>query len=198
MIELINVPTLLSNPRSFTGCHAWTRTWWTRPEVVALKALCEADAPLEKSADSLGRSPTSIAHRARDTGLILPAEWRDAITTYRKKPRSPKEEPLQYPYIRNVRGEHADLLSVNSIVPRGLPDHMRADICQEIMLALWQGDVTLDELRSEKSLVNQFIRGARKANFEAGGYALSLDQPMHDGRNWYDVLPDPASENANA
>lgn len=194
MIEAISVPALLSRPRSWAGHYIWTRTWWTRPEVVVLKALCEAKAPLEKSADGLGRTPTSIAHRASDTGLVLPAEWRDAIIKKRPSKLRLSDPQLQYPYIREVRGEHADLLQVNSLVPRGLPDHVRADVCQEIMLALWMKKITLDELRTDSLAVRSFIKGFRATNYEAGGFALSLDAPMHDGRSWYDVLPAPTAD----
>jgi hypothetical protein len=192
MLEAISVPALLAHPRAFPGCYVWTRTWWSRPEVVALKALCDGRASLEKSADSLGRTPTSIAHYARDTGLTLPVEWRDAII--KRKPSKVRlaDPQLQYPYIRQVRGEHADLLQVNSLVPRGLPDHVRADVCQEIMLALWMKKITLEELRADSRAVRSFIKGFRATNHEAGGFALSLDAPMHDGRSWYDVLPDDA------
>lgn len=192
MIEVISVPALLSRPRYWHGAMYDTRSRWARSDNVALKALCEAGAPLTKSGEALGRSETSVAWRASDTGLKLPPEWREAI-----KPRrvaTPKRVDLQYPYIQSVRGEHAQLLAVNALVPRGLPDHMRGDICQEIMLALWQGETTLDELKHDKSAVNRFIREFRKANLEGGGYVLSLDTPMADGRSWYDVLPAPEAE----
>lgn len=192
MIEVVSIQTILARPRLMFSAWHYTRCHWTRPEDVALKALCEADAPLERSADGLGRSPTSIAWRAQDTGLILPSEWKAAIR--RKYKPVERYAPLQYPYIREVRGEHADLLAVNSLVPRGLPDHIRADVCQEIMLALWQKEVSIDELRGDRALVQSFIRGFRKANFEAGGQAISLDTPMRDGRSWYDVLPDPSTD----
>lgn len=189
MIELISTKTILSRPKyGWLGGWHDTGCWWRREEDVALAALCEARASLEKSADGLGRSPTSIAHRARDGGLKLPIEWRDAIT--KRKPKVAREILLQYPYVRCVRGDHADLLAVNSLVPRYLLDHARADICQEIMLALWQKQTTLDELRADKSLVRKFTSGFYSTNFESGGHALSLDAPMHDGRSWYDVLPD--------
>ena len=188
MIQIISVPTLLSKPYFKWGGWHNTGTWWKRSEEVVLKALCEAGAPIEKSADGLGRSPTSIAHRAYDTGLKIPAEWRDLITPKRKS--ASKGSLLQYPYIVNVRGEHQELLAVNALVPRGLPDFVRADVCQEIMLALWQKKITLEELRLDKSLMRGFMSGHRKANLEAGGYVLSLDQPMQDGRSWYDILPD--------
>lgn len=155
-----------------------------------LAALCDAKAPVEKSSLGLGRSPTSIAHRASDTGLTLPKEWHDLITRRQAaKPRAPRST-LQYPYLLEAKGEHASLLEVNALIPRGLPDHIRADVCQEIMLALWERDTSLEELRADKALVRKFMNRARNDNYELGGYALSLDQPMRDGRSWYDVLPD--------
>lgn len=198
MLEVVSVSGLLARSAAqsagFGASWAWTGTWWKRPETVALKALCEAKVSLEKSADALGRTPSSIAWRARDSGLVLPPEWRDAIRTV-KKSSGGKRVDLCYPYLIEVRGEHADLLAVNALVPRGLPDHMRADVCQEIMLALWQKEVSLEELQADRALVRKFISGFRKANLEGGGYCLSLDVPMKDGRNWYDVLPDPDTVN---
>lgn len=186
MIELISVPQLLDSPR-YRGLWLDNGRNWARPDSVALKALCEAKASLEKSADALGRSPTSIAWRASDTGLILPPEWREAIRP-KRKPAS-QGAVLQYPYIATVRGEHETLLAVNSLVPHGLPTHLRADICQEIMLALWTKEVELTALQSDPRIVRAFITKTRKANYEGGGYALSLDTPLADGRSWYDILP---------
>lgn len=186
-IELISVPALLARPYFCWASWARTRTHWLRTDDVALAALCKYEAPLEKSADGLGRSPTSIAHRARDTGLTLPPEWRDAIRM--RKPKIERLAPLQYPYIRHVRGEHAELLHVNSLVPRSMPDELRADVCQEIMLAIWEGRITIDELQSNPKALRSFTAQARTNNFECGGYAISLDVPMRDGRSWYDILP---------
>jgi hypothetical protein len=190
MLEAVSLKTLLSH-RPYGGYRWDTRRHWQRETIVGLLLLCEAHVPIEKAADALARSPSSIAWRARDTGLRIPPDWRDVISKPRKSDRAPVQ--LQYPYIAQVRGEHADLLAVNALVPHGLPDHMRADVCQEIMLALWQKEISVEELRRDKSLVRKFIGGFRKANLEGGGYALSLDMPMRDGRSWYDVLPDPTT-----
>lgn len=192
MIEVVSLGSLISRPMYFDGGYHSTRMWWQRPEDIALKALCEDRVPLVTSAGALGRSPTSIAHRARDAGFRLPGEWKDAIT--KSQPKAVHRPLMQYPYIAKVRGEHADLLAVNALVPHGLPQHLRGDVCQEIMLALWEGQISIEELRSNKSLVSDFIGRARKANYEAGGYALSLDAPMGDGRSWYEVLPTPVTE----
>lgn len=193
MLEAISIKHLTTVSRYCNSGWLSTRLNWGRDEVVALAALCDAKASLEKSANGLGRSPTSIAHRARDTGLILPREWRDAITTYRRRPPRQADTPLQYPFIRKARGEHETLLAVNRLVPAFLPGGLRADACQEIMLAIFMGDVALDELEQAPRLVNEFIKKVKRENYEQGGFAMSLDMPMRDGRSWYDVLPDPTS-----
>lgn len=188
MLEVVSISTILCRPRYRWGGWHSTGQHWQRDEIVALKALVDAQAPLEKSADGLGRSPTSIAHRAYDTGLEIPLEWKRAI--WKRTKRTILRSPAgQYPYITNVRGEYADLLSVNSLVPRGLPDWMRADVCQQIMFDLLDKRITLPELRAEKGLIGQYTKAYRRENMEAGGYAISLDAPMRDGRHWYDVLP---------
>lgn len=189
-LEVISVPALLARPRYLGGGYYDQGTQWWRRDEVALAALCEAKASIEKVAASLGRLPTTIAHRASDTGLSLPAEWRALI--YKRRPLSPRipQVPLQYPYLVEAKGEHADLLSVNALIPRGLPDHVRADVCQEIMLALWEKKIDIAELKKSPLLVRSFIKTFRAANHEMNGYAMSLDAPMQDGRSWYDVLPE--------
>lgn len=185
VVEVISVPALLATPRAEGGSWAWTGTHWARDEDVMLAALCSERAPLELSANGLGRSPTSIAWRASDTGLRLPPEWRDAIR--QRRPASTPRVTLEYPYITTVNGSHSDLLAVNALVPRGLDPHFRADVCQDIMLAVAEGDVSIGDL-SDPRLVQQFVRACRRRNYESSGRALSLDAPMMDGRSWYDVL----------
>jgi hypothetical protein len=63
-----------------------------------------------------------------------------------------------------------------------------------MMLAIWENVISLEELIADRQLVRKFIGHARSANYEMGGYAMSLDAPMQDGRSWYDVLPDDAGD----
>lgn len=81
--------------------------------------------------------------------------------------------------------------AVNAIVPR-LPG--REDICQEIMLAIWDGKFTLEHLQANSGDVRSFVRTHYRNNFETGGYAISLDVPMKSGQSWHDVLPHIAEE----
>ena len=92
-----------------------------------------ANAPIGKSADGLGRPPTSLAWKAREIGLALPADW-SAIIRPKPKPRLIRDvrRRLSYPFIIKRRDEHGDLLAVNAPVPRGAPG--REDVCQEILL----------------------------------------------------------------
>lgn len=186
MLEAVTLKGMLANR---FDCWINYRLHWQRRDVVGLQILCEHKINAEIGGQILLRPPSALAWKAHSTGLRLPKEWRCLLTRRQLSSDPSPRRRLQYPFIVEVRGEHADLLAVNSLVPHGLPDHMRADVCQEILLALWQKEISLDELRADRAAVNKFIRGVRKANYEAGGYALSLDVPMKDGRSWYDVLP---------
>ena len=93
---------------------------------------------------------------------------------------------VAYPFIRKAKDEHADLLFVNSIVPTSMPG--REDVCQEILLALFEQRITLNELKANRANLRSFVASFRRDNYESGGYAVSLDQPMYDGRSWHDTL----------
>lgn len=170
---------LLEHPRTDFGSWAWTRTWWSDLEEFKVDILCEADADIERSADALGRSPTSIAWRARDLGLTLPRQWSQLITPKRKPVE--RRVNLAYPYITKVRDEHADLLAVNAIIPSGIPDNMRSDMCQEILLAILEKRTTLEMLKSRDRGAAYFIKKFYHDNYEAGGHAISFNET---DENW--------------
>lgn len=159
--------------RDGTGMHWNTRTHWKSKDEFNLSVLVDARVPLATAADILGRTPTSIAWRGRDVGHSIPHEWASAIAPRRKKIARDHRSRLSYPFIIKKRDEHADLLAVNALVPYGIPG--REDVCQEIMLAMWEGRITVDQLRSARSNVRAFVRSFQKSNFEASGYARSLD-----------------------
>lgn len=172
---------------AFMGDTRFNNRRWTEAEHANLKTLCQGRVDVEKAASILGRSPKSIAWRASDHGLGPSPEWRALLSG--RKGLGGQRIQLAYPYIIRARDEHADLLAVNSIVPAYMPG--REDVCQEVMLALWEKRITLDQLRANSKNLRPFIRQFSAANYENGGYALSLDQPMYDGRSWHDVLADP-------
>lgn len=91
---------------------------------------------------------------------------------------------MTYPFIRIPRDEHAELIEVNGLVPRGLPG--RADVVQEIMLALYERRETIDAVRAGSW--RRHVRSFYKANHEAAGMAFSIDEPRIGGGSWHDVL----------
>lgn len=177
---------LLAKPRYVNGGWYDTNLNWNQWASDGLKQLCDAATPLEKAAEVLGRSPTSIAHRAVNEGMVLPPEWRTIIRPKRLMQPKPKRLNLSYPFIIRKRTDHSDLLEVNALVPRGMPG--REDVCQEIMLAIFEGKLTIGQLRANPSDIRSFVRGFYKTNYEDAGQAISLDMPMKSGRSWHDVL----------
>lgn len=111
--------------------------------------------------------------------------WNAGIYVPERKITRENRVVLAYPYIIQRRDEHTDLLAVNALVPQ-MPG--REDVCQEIMLALWEKKVTVDQIKANRADLRAFIRAFSKENYEAGGYARSLDEPLPDGRSRYDVL----------
>jgi hypothetical protein len=177
----------LDQDAAYFGIRAWNNhQFWNDADILRLEQFCESDADLASSAAELKRLPSAAAHKASRLGLKLPREWVALIRPKRKLiVREPRTQ-LAYPFIIKARGDAADLLEVNSMVPAYLPG--REDVCQEIMLALFEGAITIDDLRKNKGQIRTFIKAFRRDNWEEGGYAISLDAPMHDGRSWHDVL----------
>lgn len=192
-IQAKNAAALLIAKPKYGGSWCGTGTHWTSVEAAHLHVLALAGSDLNKAADALGRSPASIAHRARDTGLELPAAWAAIVRPKRQRIATPPRVQLAYPFIIRKRDEHADLLAVNRLVAQYLPG--REDICQEIMLAMWEGTITLAQLEAKRENLRAFVRSFRRENFEMSGAAVSLDAPIrrnHDGGDLYlqDVLSD--------
>lgn len=151
---------------------------WRPVDEFALSILCEANADIEQTADTLGRKPTTLARRARDVGFTIPTQWAKLI--------APKGKPVlaaratNYPYIIKRRDEHADLMAVNAVIPAAIPDNMRADICQEIMLAILEGRTTIEMLKSRKGNSTYFIKKFYHDNYEHGGHAISFNGTKED------------------
>jgi hypothetical protein len=114
------------------------------------------------------------------------------------RPNLPPSIPLEYPYVQNATEANEVLIFVASIVPRHIGAALHADVCQEIMLSIWLKKITPEELKANPSLVNGFIRMARRQNLEAGGNAISLSQPRYDGRSWDDILAAEVEEEPEA
>ena len=55
-----------------------------------------------------------------------------------------------------------------------------------MVLALLEGSVTREQLIATRGAA--FRAAFNRNNYEARGFALSLDEPMAGGQSWHDVL----------
>jgi hypothetical protein len=116
------------------------------------------------------------------------AEWRistheNAGQDYRDRERGiPQSQQLFYPYMMHdpVKPDGArDLvLLVNGAISDRWPEHIRADVCQEMIVGLLEGTVTVDSLHDD---VNKYITKHFKVlphKYGEGGPRISLDAPV--------------------
>lgn len=180
-----NIPQVdLEAPKYQGGGLYSTFTRWSREDTSKLIALCNGDKKLETASVVLGRAEKSIAYKARDLGLVLPSAWK---LVFPHKASTPREKTilLQYPYIIRPRDEHAQLLAVNALIPKGMPSESRADIVQEIILAILEGKVTIEDLKKHKENLRAYIRNFNKMNYQPN--AISLSGYADDDREYYDI-----------
>lgn len=117
---------ILAKPRYPGGYWYDTGLHWSEASKFKLDVLCEADIDIEAAADAIGRTPTSVAHRARDFGLTLPKQWARLIAPkIKKRIITPSTSDLPYPYILKPRNEHANVIAINAIIPKSIHDSMR-------------------------------------------------------------------------
>lgn len=90
-----------------------------------------------------------------------------------KIPKGPRIE-YSYPYIMGApNDDHELLLLVNGAVSKNIPPEARADICQDILVALLSGTVAKDQLTlAAKDYTRRYWK-----DFGRKFGALSLDQP---------------------
>lgn len=116
--------------------------------------------------------------------------WRkEVMTTYSltilirtsqpRKPRIPKElQPayLQWPYI--IGGAMPSYLeTINNVVPKGITEHIRAEICQELAMGYISGNFVLDNI---KEVVSCYVKKIYKQYSSYG--RISLDAESSDFR----------------
>lgn len=129
------------------------------------------------------------------------APWRTSLHpdkgTYVRKERGiPKKEDLFYPYIAHdaKKATTNDLVMVvNAAVPKGWPEHVRADVCQDIIVAILSGEISRDQVHDH---VKKFINRHFQSNpmyWEGGRVRMSMDAPIGDpdgDMTLHDVLSD--------
>lgn len=148
-----------------------------------LVSACDMNISFQIAADNFGRAPSCLAWKAHELRIGLPPLWRQLIRTV--KPKANPRIDLQYPYIIRPDERHSDIIAVNRLVSSMIPG--RDDVCQDILLALWESKASLAELRNDPSAVRAFVKAFRKTSFEQSGYAESMDVTVfEDGRSKYE------------
>lgn len=180
--------------RSFDGSAMWwKRGFWNSIERNRLAVLAAHSINIETAANILGRAPTSLIHKALDLAITLPQGWKEVIPyiLHPKNYYKPVEKRLaiSYPFIIKPRAEHEELLAINSLVPKGLPDDMRGDVCQELMLEIYQGKLSIEALRGSKGwkIIKDALRKWRNDNWERAGYGVMQIDEL-DGDKSYDEV----------
>ena len=100
----------------------------------------------------------------------------------------PVDPKARWPYLNENRGEaNALVLKVNKLVARDLPEQVRADVAQDLILGVLAGDFSEDELAAHvKKCVTKHYRTIEKNQFRD----LSWDAPVPgtDGGRWDDLV----------
>lgn len=107
---------------------------------------------------------------------------------WRRPPRKPREQLTEYyPFIRGQATEdHELIIAVDALVPKVFMNDVRADVCQDMLVAILSGEVTLDNLKDGlPKYLKQFLKGAPSKY----GH-LSLDGPagVNDTRTLGEAL----------
>lgn len=80
------------------------------------------------------------------------------------------------------------MMKVNSLLPRGMPEQVRADVAQDMILGVLSGELTEADLaNSMKKYVTRYYKG-----YDNRFACLSFDQevPGTDGQRWDDRIAD--------
>src|ERR1051325_10287290 len=89
-----------------------------------------------------------------------------------------------YPYRIDNGAAGADLITaINNLVPRSLPELLRADVCQALALAVLSGEIEADKISPH---VQRFIKEQNK--FLPRKHELSLDAPLYRDGDKFSLL----------
>lgn len=154
---------------------------WTPEALDAIWELVETGLTAKQIGEKIGwrekNVHNAIAWESRERGKRISESERIKKIVARRhakdKPRGPKESfsPVAW------KPEGDLLAAINNIVPRGLPPVIRADVCQDLALAIIAGEIRLSAVSAET--IVEFTRAAYKLSPLASG-RVSLDAPCFD------------------
>jgi transposase-like protein len=161
----------------------WTHSRWTPQEKHDLQTLVQGNVSPERAAAVLARSESSIAWYARDLLPSLPPSWSKLITP--RKLILPAQPRLHFPFVCLETSTTIDLLRVNDLVPHQFPEHMRADIAQSILLALYENEITIEDIERNKQKLSWFVKRWRQEQQPAA--EIQVQGNDEDDRPYYEI-----------
>lgn len=127
-------------------------------------------------------APPAVPRRKmRESDIFLPVPR--APRVIRPRVLVDRTPLMSFPYIRSARSSNADYLAVNRLISRGMPEDVRADIVQAMMLAVVEGTVTVGELQRNPGLIKKFVGKFRKEQTpyqEITGFGLEDDERSYE------------------
>lgn len=97
-----------------------------------------------------------------------------------------------WPYLKGKPGDGAELIdAVNAVVPKTFADHQRADICQDLLLAILEGESTIADLKNGTAAAIKRYYKLHPGKF--GPVSLDAPIPGTDGMKLIDTIADPAT-----
>jgi hypothetical protein len=116
------------------------------------------------------------------------AEWRvyrgeKARSEWKQERGIPVKEQLFYPFMVHDTGKPDDGFAmvklVNSAVPAWLPEHIRADACQDLIVGLLSGDITPGQVHDRANEFVVKVWRMHPTKFDGhGGLIRSMNSPI--------------------
>lgn len=127
------------------------------------------------------------------------ASWRVSLHpdkgNYTPRERGiPRSEELFYPYIKHDPKQPDDGAAlaklVSAAVPSSVPEHIRADACQDLVVALLTGEISPYQVKERAAKFVTDVYRMHPTKFDQAGYMTSFNQPMPgtDARPWAEVV----------
>lgn len=127
------------------------------------------------------------------------APWRvyrgeKARTMWPQERGIPVSEQLFYPYMLNNTQKPDDgsalVKLVNSAVPDWLPDHIRADACQDLIVGILSGDIAPGAVHDWAAAKIRDVWKMHPCKYDHGQMAVSFNQPVAgtDGLSYNDRI----------
>lgn len=183
------------NPPTKVTLYGFFGRLWDNPDVT------ENVPGLTEYVKSLELGPCWLTPVPHETPALYCAPWR--ISTHPDHdPNAERPESgirnLYYPFLAHdpekIDDGKALVLLANQLVPNFLPDQVRADVCQDLIVGLLAGDVTTG---NAQDFVIKYIRRVYQMHptmYDQGKLALSFNQPVPgttaygDGELWSEVV----------